>query len=67
MLPGESHEWKDNDEEALFTEPPKTRGKKRIYGRLELKPPDFEISEFGDGPKRKRYPLEFKLKAIGYA
>ena len=32
-----------------------------------LKPADFEILEFGGGPKRKRYPLEFKLTAIGYA
>ena len=27
MLPGESHEWLDNDGEGLFTEPPK-KGKK---------------------------------------
>ena len=45
MLPGESHEWLDNDGEGLFTEPPKKKGKKRTYGKLELKPPDFEIPE----------------------
>ena len=33
MLPGESHEWLDNDGESLFTEPPK-KGKKRTYGKL---------------------------------
>ena len=37
------------------------------YARLELKPPDFEIPGFGGGSHRKRYPLEFKLKAIEYA
>ena len=36
MLPRESHEWQDNDGEALLTEPPKKNGK-RTYGRLELK------------------------------
>ena len=39
MLPGESHEWLDNDGEGLFTEPPKKKSKKRTYGKLELKPP----------------------------
>ena len=66
MPPGESHEWQDNDWEALFTEPPKKKGE-RTYGRLELKPPDFEIQEFGGGPHRKRHSLEFKLNAIDCA
>ena len=44
MLPGESHEWLDNDGEGLFTEPPK-KGKKQTYGKLELKPPDIEFTE----------------------
>ena len=52
MLPGESHEWLDNDGEGLFTEPSKNKGKKRTYGKLELKPPDFEIPEFGGGNRR---------------
>ena len=34
MLPGESHEWLDNDGEGLFTEPPRN-GKKRSDGKLE--------------------------------
>ena len=63
MLPGESHEWQDDDGEALFMEPPKKKGKV-IYGRLELKPPDSAIPEFGGGSHRKRYPSEFKLNAI---
>ena len=66
MLPGESREWQDNDREALFSETPKKKGK-RTCGKLELKPPDFPIPEFGGGPHRKRYPIEFKPKAIGYA
>ena len=37
--------------------PPKTKGKKRIYVTLKQQPPDFEIPEFGGGPKRKQYPL----------
>ena len=40
MLLGESHEWQNNDGEALSYEPPKKKGK-RTYGTLELKPPDF--------------------------
>ena len=67
MLPGESHKLLDNDGEGLFTEPPKKRGTKRPYGKLQVKPPDFEILEFGGGLHRKRYSLEFKLKAIEYA
>ena len=63
MPPGESHEWQDNDWEALFTEPPKKKGE-RTYGRLELKPPDLKLREFGGGPHRKSHPLEFNLKAI---
>ena len=35
MLPGEIHEWQDNDGEALFSEPPKKKGKS-TYGKLEL-------------------------------
>ena len=46
------HEWLDNDGEGLFTEPPWKKGKKRTYGKLELKPPDFEIPEFGGGNRR---------------
>ena len=57
MLPGKNHEWQDNDGEALFKEPPKKGN--RPYGSLELKPPDIEIPEFGGGPHRKGYPLEF--------
>ena len=66
MLAGESHEFHHNDGEALFTGPPKKKGK-RTYGRLELKPPDMDIPEFGDGPHSKRYPLEFKLNVVEYA
>lgn len=33
----------------------------------KLKRPQFEISEFGGGPQRKRYQIDFKLKATGYA
>ena len=67
ILPGESHERQDNDGGALFTEPPKKGN--ILYGRLELKPPDLEIPEFGDASHRKRYqyPLEVKLKTIEYA
>lgn len=63
MLPGKSHEWQDDDGQNLFTEHPKKRGT-IIYGRLELKPPDIEIPEFGGASNRKRYPAEVKLKAI---
>ena len=56
MLPGESHEWQDNDGEALVTEPAQKKGE-RTYRRLELRPPDFEIPEFGGGPHRKMYPF----------
>ena len=63
MLPGEGHEWQDGDGEALFTEPPKKKGK-IIYVRLELKPPDFEIPELGGGSHRKMYYSELKLKTI---
>ena len=64
MLLGESHEWQDDDGEALFSEPPKKKGK-RTYGKQELKPLDFTTPEFGGGPNRKRYPVEYKLKATG--
>lgn len=67
MLPGESHDWKDNGGELFPTEPTETKGKTRIYGRLELKQPDFGIIDFGGGPKRERYPLEFKPKPNRYA
>ena len=53
MLPGESHEWLDDDGGGLFTEPSKKKGKKRTYGKLELKPPDFEIPESGGGLHHK--------------
>ena len=67
MLPGEGHEWQDNDLEALSTEASKKK-RKAIYGRLELKPPDFEVSEFGAGSHRKIYlGLEVKLNATEYA
>ena len=62
MLPGETHEWQDNVGEDPVTEHPK-KGK-RTYGRLELKPPDLKLREFGGGPHRKSHPLEFNLKAI---
>lgn len=54
----------DHGTEALFVlrAPPKRKGEK-----LELKPPDFEVPDFGGGSKRKRYPLDFKLNAIKYA
>lgn len=60
----ESHEQHDSGAEALFVlrAPPKKKCRK-----LELKPPDFAIPEFGGGSQRKRYPLEFKLNAIRYA
>ena len=63
MLPGKSHEWQDSDGEAPITEAPKEKGK-RTHGRVELKPPDIEIPEFGGASNRKRYPAEVKLKAI---
>ena len=66
MLPGEGHEWQDGDGEALFTEPPKKKGK-IIYVRLELKPPDFEFPGVGSGSHSKRCLLEFRLKAVKYA
>ena len=53
MLPRESHEWVANDGEGLFTEPPNKKGKRRTCGKLELKPPDFEIPEFSGGLHRK--------------
>ena len=65
MLPGESHE-QDNDGEALFSEPQKKTAK-ITHGKLELKPPDFPIPEFGGGLYLRKYPIEFKPKAIGYA
>ena len=48
------------------SQPPKKKGK-RTCGKLELKLPDFPIPEFGGGPHRNGYPIEFKLKAIGYS
>ena len=57
-------EAQDNGAEALFVL--RARPKKKAR-KLELKPPDFEIPEFGGGSKRKRYPLDFKLNAIKYA
>ena len=57
MFPGESHEWLDNDGEGLFTEPPKKKGR-RTYGKLELKPPDFETPEFGGGNRRPVITLQ---------
>ena len=66
MLRGESHEWQDSDGEALFTEPPNKKAKV-MYAMLKLKPPDFEIPEFGGGSHRKRHPSELKLRAIEHA
>ena len=37
-----SHKRQKNDEDALFSGRPKTEGK-RTYGKLDLKPADFEI------------------------
>lgn len=48
MLPGESHEWQDNDGEGPFKESPK-QNDKRTYRNLELEPPDIEIPEVGGG------------------
>lgn len=60
----EEADEEDNGAEALFVlrAPPKKKNRK-----LELKPPDFAIPEFGGGSHRKRYPLDFKLNAIKYA
>ena len=65
MFPGET-EWGDGFGGTLFGTPSEKKGKRK-KGRLELEPPDFDIPQFGGGGIRKRYPLQFKVNAVGHS
>ena len=64
MFPGEK-EWGDAFEGTLIGTHSEKKGK-REKGRLELELLDFDISQFGGGDIRKRYPLQLAVNAVSY-